>query len=198
MNNFKNWGHLVIALAPSIFVIRKFSLFRTLRSLWTYMERERKVDVKKLWDGLADLVVKTFVSGESLISQMCRSNLNNRYNAYELFGIDVLFDEFLKPWILEVKFDWSAKLGYRFHVIMVRQFFFFLRQVNISPSLHSSSPLDLAVKGPLVKDVMNIVGYHIPNKMSPDMHVSRFNRSKRILFSYTFEQTKVTASINTL
>ncbi|XP_050428184.1 uncharacterized protein LOC126838099 isoform X2 [Adelges cooleyi] len=115
----------------------------TLRSLWTYMEKERKIDVKKLWDSLADLVVKTVISGESPMGQMCRSNLSNRYNAYELFGIDVLFDEFLKPWILEV---------------------------NISPSLHSSSPLDLAVKGPLVKDLMNMVGYHVPNKMSPTTH----------------------------
>jgi len=66
------------------------------------MEKERKVDVKKLWESLEDLVVKTVISGESPMSQMCRSNLSNRYNAYELFGIDVLFDEYLKPWILEV------------------------------------------------------------------------------------------------
>ncbi|XP_025207302.1 uncharacterized protein LOC112603094 [Melanaphis sacchari] len=115
----------------------------TLRSLWTYMENECKIDVKKLWESLKDLVVKTVISGESPMSQMCRSNLTNRYNAYELFGIDVLFDKYLKPWILEV---------------------------NISPSLHSSSPLDLAVKGPLVRDVMNMVGYHIPNKMSYNTH----------------------------
>ncbi|KAE9524189.1 hypothetical protein AGLY_015434 [Aphis glycines] len=115
----------------------------TLRSLWTYMEKELKIDVKKLWKSLEDLVVKTVISGESPMSQMCQSNLSNRYNAYELFGIDVLFDEYLKPWILEV---------------------------NISPSLHSSSPLDLAVKGPLVKDLMNMAGYHIPNKMSRSTH----------------------------
>jgi tubulin polyglutamylase TTLL4 len=66
------------------------------------MEKELKIDVKKLWKDLEDLVVKTVISGESPMSQMCNSNLNNRYNAYELFGIDVLFDEFLKPWILEV------------------------------------------------------------------------------------------------
>jgi len=69
------------------------------------MEKERKIDVKKLWDGLADLAVKTVISGESPVNQMCLSNLNNRYNAYELFGIDVLFDEYLKPWILEVGHD---------------------------------------------------------------------------------------------
>lgn len=41
--------------------------------------------------------------------------------------------------------------------------------MNISPSLHSSSPLDLAVKGPLVKDLMNIAGFQIPNKLSTQL-----------------------------
>ena len=68
------------------------------------MEKERKIDVKKLWKSLEDLVVKTVISGESPMSKMCSSNLSNRYNAYELFGIDVLFDEYLKPWILEVPY----------------------------------------------------------------------------------------------
>lgn len=74
------------------------------------MEKERKVDVKKLWDSLADLVVKTVISGESSMSHMCRSNLSNRYNSYELFGIDVLFDENLKPWILEVLLNKYIKM----------------------------------------------------------------------------------------
>lgn len=66
------------------------------------MEKECNIDVNNLWDSLKDVVVKTVISGELPMSQICRSNLSNRYNAYELFGIDVLFDEYLKPWILEV------------------------------------------------------------------------------------------------
>lgn len=34
--------------------------------------------------------------------------------------------------------------------------------MNISPSLQSSSPLDIAVKGPLIKNVFNIAGYQLP------------------------------------
>ncbi|XP_069689202.1 tubulin monoglutamylase TTLL4-like isoform X2 [Periplaneta americana] len=109
----------------------------TVKTLWTYLEKEG-VDVTALWNSLVDLVIKTIISGESSISQLTRANLVSRYCSYELFGIDVLLDETLKPWLLEV---------------------------NISPSLHSSSPLDLAVKGPMVRDLLNMAGYQVPNKL---------------------------------
>ena len=64
-----------------------------------------------------------------------RQNLASHYCGYELFGFDVLLDSKLKPWLIEV---------------------------NISPSLHSSSPLDLDVKSPLATEVFNLARYHIP------------------------------------
>lgn len=51
----------------------------------------------------------------------------------------------------------------------------FTSKVNISPSLHSSSPLDLAVKGPMVRDLMNMAGYQIPNKLVPSQHEELLN-----------------------
>lgn len=60
------------------------------------------VDTKSLWSNLQQLVIKTIISGESSISQLCKANVNSRYNCYELFGIDVLLDDNLKPWLLEV------------------------------------------------------------------------------------------------
>ncbi|XP_021928844.1 tubulin polyglutamylase TTLL4-like isoform X2 [Zootermopsis nevadensis] len=109
----------------------------TVKTLWTYLEKEG-VNVVALWNSLVDLVIKTIISGESSISQLSRANLVSRYCSYELFGIDVLLDETLKPWLLEV---------------------------NISPSLHSTSPLDLAVKGPMVRDLLNMAGFQVPNKL---------------------------------
>lgn len=38
--------------------------------------------------------------------------------------------------------------------------------MNISPSLHSASPLDAHVKGPLVQDLFNIVQFQYPPKIS--------------------------------
>lgn len=95
---------------------------RTLKSLWTYLEKERHVDVEKVWKSLMDLVVKTIICGESPINEMCQLYLGNRYNSYELFGIDVLFDEYLKPWILEVVIKYNTSVfsfEINFYTIMI-------------------------------------------------------------------------------
>ncbi|KAI4503125.1 hypothetical protein M0802_002169 [Mischocyttarus mexicanus] len=112
----------------------------TLRTLWSYFEREQ-VNVAKIWSRMKDIVVKTMISGESSINALSRPNIQSRYSCYELFGIDILLDENLKPWLLEV---------------------------NISPSLQSSSLLDDAVKGPLIKNVFNIVGFQLPCNLPAD------------------------------
>ncbi|XP_076766764.1 tubulin monoglutamylase TTLL4 [Xylocopa sonorina] len=111
-----------------------------LRTLWSYLEKEQ-VDVAQLWANMKDIVVKTMIAGESSITSLTRANTSSRYCCYELFGFDILLDENLKPWLLEV---------------------------NISPSLQSSSPLDTAIKGPLIKTVFNIAGYQLPNSLSPE------------------------------
>ena len=63
----------------------------------------------------------------------------SNYCGYELFGFDVLLDAKLKPWLIEV---------------------------NISPSLHSSSPLDLDVKSPLAtgKQIADLLGAKLHKK----------------------------------
>ncbi|KAI5644841.1 tubulin-tyrosine ligase family domain-containing protein [Phthorimaea operculella] len=111
----------------------------TLQALFQYLRTEKKVNTKALWESMKDLVIKTIISGEASISSLTKANLTSRYNCYELFGIDVLLDEDLKPWLLEV---------------------------NISPSLHSASPLDIHVKGPMVTETLNIAQYQIPNKIN--------------------------------
>lgn len=70
-----------------------------------------------------------------------------RYNAYELFGFDVILDDRLNPWLLEV---------------------------NISPSLEASTHLDQAVKSPLMQEILNIAGFHIPaNKKISDQDLAK-------------------------
>lgn len=110
----------------------------TLKTLWKYFA-ELGINTDGLWAALRNLVLRTILSGEHVINQMSKANVGSRYNTFELFGIDVILDSALKPWLLEV---------------------------NISPSLHSSSPLDLHVKGPLVTALLNTVGFNVPPRFN--------------------------------
>lgn len=51
-------------------------------------------------------------------------------SCFELFGFDILIDESLNPWLLEI---------------------------NLSPSLHCDTPLDLKIKSKLISDTLNII-----------------------------------------
>ncbi|XP_058451853.1 tubulin monoglutamylase TTLL4 isoform X2 [Malaya genurostris] len=109
----------------------------TIKSLWSYFA-EQGIDTDRLWGALRNLVLRTILAGEGPIHAMSKLNVASKYNCYELFGIDVLLDSELVPWLLEV---------------------------NISPSLHSASTLDAHVKGPLVKALLNAVMYQIPPRI---------------------------------
>lgn len=87
-------------------------------SLWSYLRQER-VDVADLWSRIKDIIVKTFISVESSMNATILQSLVSSYTCYELYGFDVLLDEGLRPWLLEV---------------------------NILPSLQTDSPLDIAIK----------------------------------------------------
>lgn len=76
-------------------------------------------------------MVKTLISVEPLIFNTTSRSTKHRNVCFELFGFDILLDKNLKPWLLEV---------------------------NISPSLSSSSPLDKKIKTVLICDTLNLVG----------------------------------------
>ena len=72
------------------------------------------------------------------------SSYTNRNNFYELYGFDILVDDKLKPWLLEV---------------------------NIYPSLNMPTPLDKKIKTTLVCDMLNLVGfipYDVSRQDSPE------------------------------
>lgn len=126
--------------------------------------RKEGIDTKALWKHLQQLVIKTIISGENAITQLCQENMNSYYNCYELFGVDVLLDERLKPWLLEVSKSHQKKLFCILKIIF---------KVNVSPSLHSASPLDAHVKGPLVKSLFDMAQFHLPprlNKLDKNCH----------------------------
>uniref|UniRef100_A0A8R1I606 Uncharacterized protein n=1 Tax=Caenorhabditis japonica TaxID=281687 RepID=A0A8R1I606_CAEJA len=106
----------------------------TLTHLWEHFA-DMGIDSAPIRDRIQDVIIKAFIACEKPIRDHMSRFLQQGFICYELFGIDIMLDENLKPWLLEV---------------------------NISPSLHSGTPLDVAVKAPLAKDVLNLAGISVP------------------------------------
>ena len=60
------------------------------------------------------------------------SSYENRNNFYEVYGFDILIDEKLNPWLIEV---------------------------NTCPSFNNSSPLDRKIKTTMLCDTFNMLGF---------------------------------------
>ncbi|GKT32333.1 Tubulin-tyrosine ligase/Tubulin polyglutamylase like protein, partial [Aduncisulcus paluster] len=87
------------------------------------------VNTTVLWSRIKDLVRKTLIAAEpNVVSSLIAATPSGRERdypvAFELYGFDVLIDDKLKPWLIEV---------------------------NTSPSTGSPSPLDKRIKWPMLK-----------------------------------------------
>ena len=80
---------------------------------------------------IKDVIIKALIAIEPQIVNHMNRGTKFRHVCFEVYGFDILLDHTLKPWLLEV---------------------------NVSPSLSSSSPFDKKVKTMLVCDTMNLVG----------------------------------------
>lgn len=89
------------------------------------------IPTNELFTKIKDVIVKTCIAAESHMLDFNPKGQAHRTNCFELYGFDILIDEKLKPWLLEV---------------------------NVCPSLSSSSPLDRKIKHTLLVDTLNIIG----------------------------------------
>ncbi|XP_032300518.1 tubulin polyglutamylase TTLL5 isoform X4 [Coturnix japonica] len=116
----------------------KWSMSAMLR----YLKQEGR-DTAALMASVEDLIIKTVVSAELAIATACKTFLSHRGSCFELYGFDVLIDDTLKPWLLEV---------------------------NLSPSLACDAPLDLKIKASMLSDMFTLVGFVCQD---PGQHSSR-------------------------
>ncbi|XP_047193003.1 tubulin polyglutamylase TTLL4 isoform X4 [Scophthalmus maximus] len=105
-----------------------------LKALWMYLNL-RGINTTLIWEKIKDIVVKTIIASEPYVNSLLKMHVRTPYSCHELFGFDIMLDENLKPWILEV---------------------------NISPSLHSNTALDVTIKGQMIRDLLNLAGFRIP------------------------------------
>lgn len=78
-----------------------------------------------------DIVVKAILASANSVITAVNMFVPNPNNCFELFGFDILVDQDLKPWLLEV---------------------------NLSPSLACESPLDVRLKSAMLADLLTLVG----------------------------------------
>jgi hypothetical protein len=77
--------------------------------------RKNGIDDTLLFDKIYNVINKSFMSVEKVLRQSFLQYVPFRQNCFQLFGFDILIDDKLNPWLLEV---------------------------NLSPSLSCDSPLD--------------------------------------------------------
>ena len=112
----------------------KWSLTALLRHL-----EEAGVDSAAVRRSIHQLCVKTILCCEPEVTTLSHSAFKGGNAAvgtgtpcFEVYGIDVILDSALRPWVLEV---------------------------NVSPSLSSSSPMDKRIKTMLMTDTFHMIGF---------------------------------------
>ena len=89
------------------------------------------INYNQILNRIKDVVIKTCIAHEPQITGTYSRCNKNRNVCFEIYGFDILLDSKLRPHLLEI---------------------------NISPSLSSSSPLDKKIKTTLICDTLNLAG----------------------------------------
>ena len=113
----------------------KWSMSAMLRYL-----RESNIDTAELCSKIEDVIIKAIIAVELPVATATKMFVPNAHNnCAELYGFDILVDENLKPWLLEV---------------------------NLSPSLACDAPLDLKIKSGCIQDWLNLIGLQVIDPIS--------------------------------
>ena len=118
---------------------------------------------------IKDVVIKTCIAHEPQITGSYSRCTKNRNVCFEIYGFDILLDSKLRPHLLEI---------------------------NISPSLSSSSTLDKIIKTTLITDTLNLIGVTPYDRKTYDKEMETVMK-KRLLgldkqsSSYKYQQGKL-------
>lgn len=132
-----------------------------LRADWQEVKRmlqRQGRDVDRMWSEIQDLVVKSFIAVEGPLSRTVKQHVKSRGTAYEVTGFDVLLDEDLKPWLLEV---------------------------NHTPSLCPHTDLENDIKRHMLRDLYQLVDverkHTASTRLRHDTLLARWQHEKQLL-----------------
>ncbi|XP_020281640.1 tubulin polyglutamylase TTLL5 isoform X3 [Pseudomyrmex gracilis] len=128
----------------------KWTLSALLRHL-----RSMGQDTESLMHRIEDIIIKSILATASGIVSGLKQFVKYPETCFELFGFDILIDDTLKPWLLEV---------------------------NLTPSLGCDSPLDIRLKSALIADLLTLVGIPAvdPILRSRNLNRAAVNSNKKI------------------
>lgn len=105
---------------------------RSLSSVLKDLELQGR-DSAGLWDDICDLIIKTLLTAQPFLSSTYKSAQSHDFmNAmcFEVLGFDILIDNDLRPWLLEV---------------------------NFTPSFSTDSQLDFRIKSQVIQDTLQTI-----------------------------------------
>ncbi|XP_023246950.1 tubulin polyglutamylase TTLL5 [Copidosoma floridanum] len=133
-------------------------------------------DTELLMQRIEDVIIKSILATASGIISGIKQFVKHPDTCFELFGFDILIDDTLKPWLIEV---------------------------NFMPSLGCDSPLDVRVKSALIADLLTLVGVPAvdpilrPKTTQPNRLINpakRMSSCRRVHSAETLNQKKKPAT----
>lgn len=112
------------------------------------------VDYDHVFSQIKDVIVKTVLAAEQPILQSVGAS-KNKNACFEIYGFDVIVDAKLRPWLLEV---------------------------NVSPSLSSSSLLDKQIKTLLLSDSLYLVGFRLIDRKQQEVEKAKQHKQRLLGF----------------
>ena len=112
------------------------------------------IDYDEVFKNIKYLCIKTLMAVEPQITTAMRAT-KHRNQCFEVYGFDVIVDQKLRPWLLEV---------------------------NVAPSLSSSSPYDKQVKTLLLCDTLHLVGFKIFDRKQVEDDKKKENKTRLLGF----------------
>ncbi|CAL4078795.1 unnamed protein product [Meganyctiphanes norvegica] len=103
--------------------------------------RSQEVDTVALMQSVEDVIIKAVLAAGKKMNMAKNEQVPHYNNCFELYGVDILIDKELKPWLIEF---------------------------NLSPGLNIETPLDLRIKSAMLAQLFTMVKIQVADPTSND------------------------------